>query len=92
MKPHCFGLYHVTLSAQLRPDVPTSRKEFAWVVFSIAASMEEKGNVESNCGKHSAAEPIVSKTELPRPNPRTQLSTYLRAHSSNPPCSTCRAP
>ena len=35
---------------------------------------------------------LYQKTELPRPNPRTQLSTYLRAHSSNPPCSTCRAP
>ena len=45
-KPQCFGLYQTTLFAQLR-GVPTSIQELERVVLGIAASVDEKGDVES---------------------------------------------
>jgi hypothetical protein len=49
-KPQCFGLYQTTLFAQLR-GVPTSIQELERVVLGIAASVDEKGDVEEKCAE-----------------------------------------
>ena len=48
-KPQCFGLYQISLSAQLRGDVLTSTQELEEVVLRVAAAVEEKRDKESKC-------------------------------------------
>jgi hypothetical protein len=63
-KPQCFGLYHATLSVQLRHLVPASSQGLERAVSRIATAVHEK-----KIFNMWNPEPTVSKTELLRPNP-----------------------